>query len=177
MAIFKDHNITVKQLLGFIPEALIANLSLTTKIDHYAKVLHGNKLFYLLLYGILDNDRLSQRSLEDTFNDSVFKILFNLDEDEKVRRSSISERLSRVDPDYFRQIYEFIYEQFSGVYTLTQRKQYNLIRVDSTIVSETAGKLSEGIVNPGSSKKAVKYSLAFDGAAWSGTGVHQPKVY
>jgi len=70
MAIFKEHNVTVKQLLGFIPEALIANLSLTTKIDHYAKVLHGNKLFYLLLYGILDNDRLSQRSLEDTFNDS-----------------------------------------------------------------------------------------------------------
>ena len=32
MAIFKDHNITVKQLLGFIPEALIANLSLTTTI-------------------------------------------------------------------------------------------------------------------------------------------------
>ena len=163
MAIFKDHNITVKQLLGFIPEALIANLSVTTKIDHYAKVLHGNKLFYLLLYGILDNDRLSQRTLEDTFNDSVFKVLFNLDEDEKVRRSSISERLSKVDPDYFRQIYEHIYERFSGAYTLTERKQYNLIRVDSTIVSETAGKLTEGIVNPGSSKKAVKYSLAFDG--------------
>jgi hypothetical protein len=163
MAIFKDHNITVKQLLGFIPEALIANLSLTTKIDHYAKVLHGNKLFYLLLYGILDNDRLSQRTLEDTFNDSVFKILFNLDEGEKVRRSSISERLSKVDPDYFRQIYECIYERFSGSYTLKERKQYNLIRVDSTIVSETAGKLTEGIVNPGSSKKAVKYSIAFDG--------------
>lgn len=163
MAIFKEHNVTVKQLLGFIPEALIANLSLTTKIDHYAKVLHGNKLFYLLLYGILDNDRLSQRSLEDTFNDSVFKILFNLDEDEKVRRSSISERLSKVDPDYFRQIYECIYEQFSGAYTLTERKQYNLIRVDSTIISQTAGKLTEGIVNPSSSKKAVKYSLAFDG--------------
>lgn len=162
MAIFKDHNITVKQLLGFIPEALIANLAVTTKIDHYAKVLHGNKLFYLLLYGILDNDRLSQRTLEDTFNDSVFKILFNLDEDEKVRRSSISERLSRIDPDYFRQIYECIYEQFAGAYTLTERKQYNLIRVDSTMVSEAAGKLTEGIDNQ-SGKKAVKYSIAFDG--------------
>jgi len=163
MAIFKDHNVTVKQLLGFIPEALIANLSVTTKIDHYAKVLHGNKLFYLLLYGILDNDRLSQRTLEDTFNDSVFKVLFNLDEDERVCRSSISERLSKVDPDYFRQIYEYIYERFSATYTLTERKQYNLIRVDSTIVSQTASKLTEGIANPGSSKKAVKYSLAFDG--------------
>jgi hypothetical protein len=176
MAIFKDHNITAKQLLSFIPEALIANLSLTTKIDHYAKVLHGNKLFYLLLYGILDNERLSQRTLEDTFNDSVFKILFNLDEDEKVRRSSISERLSKVDPDYFRQIYECIYEQFAGLYTLTERKQYNLIRVDSTMVSEAAGKLTEGIDNQ-SGKKAVKYSIAFDGVLPGHAGVFTDPGY
>ncbi|HEY9000299.1 MAG TPA: IS4 family transposase [Mucilaginibacter sp.] len=176
MAIFKDHSITAKQLLGFIPEALIANLSQTTKIDHYAKVLHGNKLFYLLLYGILDNERLSQRTLEDTFNDSVFKILFNLDEDEKVRRSSISERLSKVDPGYFRQIYECIYEQFAGLYTLTERKQYNLIRVDSTMVSEAAGKLAEGIDNQ-SGKKAVKYSIAFDGVLPGHVGVFTDPSY
>jgi IS4 transposase len=162
MAIFKNHNINAKELLGSIPEALIANLSLTTKIDHYAKVLHGNKMFYLLLYGILDNDRLSQRTLEDTFNDSVFKILFNLDEEETVRRSSISERLSKIDPDYFKQIYECIYDQFSKLYSLTERKKYNLIRVDSSMVSETVGKLMEGLDNK-SGKKAVKYSIAFDG--------------
>ena len=162
MAIFKDHNITVKQLLGFIPEALLSNLSLTTRIDHYAKVLHGNKLFYLLFYGILDNDRLSQRTLEDTFNDSIFKMLFNLDEDETVRRSSISERLSKIDPDYFKQIYDCIYEQFSRAYTSIERKKNNLIRVDSSMVSESVGKLMEGIDNK-SGKKAVKYSIGFDG--------------
>lgn len=162
MAIFKDHKISIKQLLGYIPEALIANLSLTTKIDHYAKVLHGNKLFYLLLYGILNNEKLSQRTLEDTFNDSVFKVLFNLDEDERIRRSSISERLSKIDPDYFRQIYECIYEQFSELYSPTEREKYNLIRVDSTMVSETVGKLTEGLDNK-SGKKAVKYSISFDG--------------
>jgi len=162
MAIFKDHKVSVKQLLGFIPEALMANLSITTKIDHYAKVLHGNKLFYLLLYGILDNDRLSQRTLEDTFNDSVFKFLFNLDEDETVCRSSISERLSKVDPDYFRQIYDCIYEQFAGHYTLAERNKHNLIRVDSSMVGETTSKLIDGIDNK-SGKKAVKYSIAFDG--------------
>ena len=176
MAIFKDHNINVKQLLGFIPEALIANLSLTTKIDHYAKVLHGNKLFYLLLYGILDNDRLSQRTLEDTFNDSVFKILFNLDEDETIRRSSISERLSKVDPDYFKQIYECIYEQFAGYYTVTERNKYGLIRVDSSMVSETTSKLMEGIDNK-SGKKAVKYSIAFDGILPSHSNVFTKPSY
>lgn len=162
MTRFEDHKIDVKQLLGFIPEELIANLSATTKVDHYAKILHGKKMFYLLMYGILENEKLSQRTLEDTFNDSIFKTLFNLDEDEKVRRSSISERLSKIAPDYFKQIYECIYDQFTQMYTPTEREQYNIIRVDSSMVSESVGKLMEGMDNQ-SGKKAVKYSIAFDG--------------
>ena len=161
MSIFKGHNIQISQLLSVIPEALLSELSSTSKVDHYAKVLHGKKLFYLLLYGILENEKLSQRTLEDTFNDPVFKLLFDLEKEETVRRSSISERLSKIDADYFRQIYECIYDQFSSIYIETERHKHNLIRVDSTIVSDTAGKLMEGINNVG--KKAVKYSVAFDG--------------
>jgi len=104
MSVFKDHKISVNQLLGVIPEALLTKLSATTKVDYYAKVLHGKKMFYLLLYGILDNEKLSQRTLEDTFNDSMFKTLFNLDPSESIRRSSISERLYKIDSDYFREI-------------------------------------------------------------------------
>lgn len=149
-------------MLSVIPKELLANLSRTSKVDHYAKILHGQKLFYLLLYGILENEKLSQRTLEDTFNDSVFKVLFNLDEEEKVRRSSISERLSKINPDYFKQIYECIYEQFAKSYSVKEREKYNLIRVDSSMVSETVNKLAEGLDNK-SGKKAVKYSIAFDG--------------
>ncbi len=162
MAIFKDHKLNINYLLGFIPEALIAHLSKTTKVDHYAKVLHGKKMFYLLMYGILENEKLSQRTLEDTFNDPVFKILFNLDEDETIRRSSISDRLASMNPEYFKKIYECIYEQFSKLYSFTEREKYNLIRVDSSMVSESVGKLLEGMDNK-SGKKAVKYSIAFDG--------------
>lgn len=161
MAIFKDHKVRVNDLLGVIPESLISHLSTTTPIDYYTKVLHGKKVFYLLLYGILENDRLSQRMLEDTFNDSVFKILFGLDEDEKVRRSSLSERLSKISLDYFRQIYDCVYEQFSECYSDTGIARYNLIRVDSSIVSDTSGRMAEGLGNRGG--KAVKYSMAFDG--------------
>ena len=150
-------------MLTVVPDEILANLSQTTKVDHYAKVLQGKKMFYLLLYGILENEKLSQRTLEDTFNNSVFKLLFNLDKDEKICRSSISERLSKINPDYFKQIYERIYEQFSESYTLNEIKKYNLIRVDSSTVTETVGKLIEGIDNNKSGKKAVKYSVAFDG--------------
>lgn len=162
MAKFKDHKVTASQLLGVIPESLLSHLSDNTKIDYCSKVLHGRKMFYLLMYGILENDRLSQRTLEDTFNDSVFKALFQLDESESVRRSSISERLSRIDCDYFRQIYECIYFQFSECYSGAQSQRYNLIRVDSSMVNEASGRLLSGIDNK-SGKKAVKYSIAFDG--------------
>ena len=166
MAIFKEHKVSVVDLLNVIPEALLSHLSQTTTVDYYSKILHGKKMFYLLMYGILESDRLSQRTLEEIFNDSVFKMLFNLEQDESVRRSSLSERLSKIDPDYFRQIYEHIYDQFSGCYLKAEQQQYNIVRVDSTIISDTSGKIVEGLDyqnNSGSSKKAVKYSMAFDG--------------
>ena len=65
---FKDHKLSVSQLLELISEHYLAQLSLQSKVDRYVKVLHGRKLFCLLLYGMLENERLSQRSLEDTFN-------------------------------------------------------------------------------------------------------------
>lgn len=162
MAIFNDHKVKVSDLLGVIPEALLSHLSSSTKVDYYSKILHGKKMFYLLMYGILENDRLSQRTLEDIFNDSVFKMLFDLDISESVRRSSISDRLSQIKTDYFRQIYECIYEQFSRAYSITDRLRHNLIRIDSSMVSETSTKLAEGLDNK-SGKKAVKHSIAFDG--------------
>ncbi len=163
MSVFKDHKVTASEILNVIPEALLSHLSETTKVDHYSKVLHGKKMFYLLLYGLLNNERLSQRSLEDTFNDSVFKLLFNLDQEDKVRRSSISERLSKIDSNYFKEIYQCIYTQFSDLYSSTERDKYNLIRVDSSMVYDLSGKLIEGLNHNSCGKKAVKYSLAFDG--------------
>lgn len=73
-------------------------------------------------------------------------MLFNLDEGQIVRRSSISEGLPKIEPDYFRQLYECIYEQFSELYSPVEKK-YNLIRVDSLMIIETVGGLLEGIDN------------------------------
>jgi hypothetical protein len=176
MTNFKDHKVSVNELLGFIPEALLSHLSTSTKVDHYSKVLHGKKMFYLLLYAILDNERLSQRTLEDTFNYSGFKTIFNLDESETVRRSSISERLSKIDSGYFKEIFEYMYDRFSESYNQTERDKYNLIRVDSTIVSDTAGKLKEGI-DQNNGKKFVKYSVSFDGILPTGVEIFKTQSY
>ena len=176
MSVFKDHKISLKQVLEFIPKALLQHLSATTNVDYYSKVLHGEKVFYLLLFCIFDNERLSQRTLEDTFNASGFKALFGLGEEEKVRRSSISERLSKINPNYFREIYEHMYDRFSGYYSGSEIEGYNLIRVDSTIVSDTCVKLKEGI-DQKSGKKLVKFSFSFDGILPSGVKVFNTQTY
>ena len=176
MTTFKDHKVSVNELLGFIPEALLSHLSTSSKVDHYSKVLHGKKMFYLLLYAILDNERLSQRTLEDTFNYSGFKAIFNLDESETVRRSSISERLSKIDSGYFKEIFQYMYDHFSERYSVSEREKYSLIRVDSTIVSEAAGKLQEGIDHK-SGKKFVKYSVSFDGILPTGVEIFNTQSY
>uniref|UniRef100_UPI001EEE3DDE IS4 family transposase n=2 Tax=Elizabethkingia anophelis TaxID=1117645 RepID=UPI001EEE3DDE len=176
MSVFKDHKISLKHLLEFIPEALLSHLSATTKVDYYSKVLHGRKMFYLLLFCIFDNEKLSQRTLEDTFNSSGFKALFGLGEDEKVRRSSISERLSKIEVNYFREIYEQMYGRFSELYDKSEIEKYNLIRVDSTIVADTCSKLKEGI-DQKSGKKLVKFSFSFDGILPSGVEVFTAQKY
>jgi transposase len=162
--------------LEFIPEALLTHLSATTKVDYYSKVLHGKKMFYLLLFCIFDNEKLSQRTLEDTFNSSGFKALFGLGEEEKVRRSSISERLSKIDSNYFKEIYEQMYGRFSELYSKTEIEKYNLIRVDSTIVADACAKLKEGI-DQKSGKKLVKFSFSFDGILPSGVEVFTGQKY
>ena len=176
MSVFKDRKISLSQVLAFIPEALLSHLSATTKVDYYSKVLHGKKMFYLLLFCIFDNERLSQRTLEDTFNSSGFKALFGLGEEERVRRSSISDRLSKIDPSYFKEIYEQMYQRFSGVYSKTEIEKYNLIRVDSTIVADACTKLKEGI-DQKSGKKLVKFSFSFDGILPSGVEVFTAQKY
>lgn len=163
---FKDHKVQVKSLLKIIPENLIEKLAQDTKVDHYAKVLTGKNLFYLLLYGILENDKLSQRSLEDTFNDPVFKTIFALDKSETVRRNSISERLAKINSEYFKQIFESIYAEFSKYYSLKECENHNIIRVDSSLVTDTSGRIEQGLKLHNQSKvtkKVIKYTVTYDG--------------
>ena len=82
MGIKKDtpnQKISVAELLQLIPDDAICKLAKDTKVDYCSKVLYGRSVFYLLLYGLLQVERSSQRTLEDVFNSDKFKFLFNID--------------------------------------------------------------------------------------------------
>lgn len=157
--------ISIVQLLSIIPEEDIRKIAKKTKVDYYAKILDGKSLLYLILYSLIETQRNSLRTMEDIFNSSSFKFLFNLDPKKKVKYNSISERLSVINLDFFKRVYDAIYGQFSKYYAEEEIEKLHLIRVDSTLVAEAANKLKRGM-NLGEKKdgkKQVKYTIAYDG--------------
>jgi hypothetical protein len=112
----KQH-ITVKELLNVIPDDKIYSLAANTQVDYCTKVLYGRSVFYMILYSLLESDRTSLRTMEDIFNSTKFKFLFNLDQNTTVRHSSISERLSVMDVSFFEQLFDHFYNQLSQLYS------------------------------------------------------------
>ena len=167
---YTSQKINVQKILSLIPDGLLSTLSKDTKIDYCAKVLYGKRIFNLLLYGLLTTDRTSQRTLEDLFKSDLFKSMFSYDAGMKISRSSISTRLSTIDPEFFRLAYEGIYAEFSKFFPKEEQLKYRIIRVDSSMVAETCNKLKKGL-SPGRKYgktseevvKQVKYTIAFDG--------------
>ena len=101
MAIFSKHKIGLSALLREIPDELLSGISLKTRVDYCSKVLTGKLMFYLLLYGMLYVNRLSQRGLRDAFTSPMFRTIFNYKGKSEISHSSISERLGIIDLRFF----------------------------------------------------------------------------
>lgn len=161
----KQIKISVSELLSLLPDEELNRIAKRTKVNYYVKVLDGKSIFCLILYALVECQRNSLRTMEDIFNSQQFKFLFNLDSSQTVRHSSISERLSMINIEFFQQAYDLTYKYFSNYYNRIQRENVRLIRVDSSMVAEAANKLIDGmnIGRKKDGKKQIKYTVAFDG--------------
>jgi len=180
MAIFHNHKLRLAELFKVIPEALFAQIAKDTNVDYYCKVLNGKLLFYLLLYAMLMEDKLGQRGIADLYSSPHFRALFNLNlVKETISHSSLSERLSMVEADFFKQLYEEIYRRFSTLYPAQTIGGLKLQRVDSSLVKEMSNKLKEGLshVNMYKKSKMIKYTIAYDGMYGSCVQTHSEEKY
>lgn len=156
------NGISVNDLLKLIPEDLLVELSSETKVDYQVKKLYGRNVFTLLLFGLVESERLGLRSLQDFYNSTHYKVLFNVDQTKTTRYNSLSARLATMNVDFFKKAFEAIYDECSHLYDQTDLSlNYQITRVDSTMVCQTATQLEKGI-NVGckkDGKKQVKYTI------------------
>ena len=156
-------NIHARDLLKLIPEDQFASIIKDTNVDFQVKKLFGRTMFFLLLYGLLDSKRSSLRTLEQSFKTNKFKVLFKIDPLQQIKYNSLSDRLSTMNVDFFKEVCEMVYEVLSIQYNETDRLSYNIVRVDSTMVAEAANKLMEGMIignQTGKKSKQVKYTFS-----------------
>eukprot|EP01136_Pigoraptor_vietnamica_P014333 Opistho-1_new@56406 len=127
----------VKEILALLPDEYIQELASTTHVDYYAKKLKGKIIFKLLLLSVLTYKDNSLRRME-----SVFESMSDEDKsDSSISISSISERLSTINVDFFKKLYEKSVELYGAV---LPKEKVPIIKYDSTIVSLSSKLLQTG---------------------------------
>lgn len=128
----------MEKLLALIDKSVLSELAIETKVDYNAKKLQGEVVFKLLLYCLLTTKESSLRTVASAYESAIFGIFNAAHSKGNIRHSSISERLSTINSNYFQKLYEHC----CGVYkdTIGKEDSDQLIRFDSTIVA-LSGKL------------------------------------
>ncbi len=150
---------TVEALLKLIPENTFADLAVETKVDFQVKKLKGESVFKLILFSMLNSDKLSLRVMESFLSSAKFKSFSENDLLES-KYNSIRDRICNIDSDYFEKLFNVIFATYNKV--LEEEK--SLSKADSTYVAVAANLFSTGMTNGGSDKKHVKYSVQLKGS-------------
>ncbi|MCH4829728.1 MULTISPECIES: IS4 family transposase [Flavobacterium] len=148
----------LKEILEYIPKAELDQLSVSYKVDHQVKKLHGQTMFQLLLFSILKIKQNSLRVMEEFYHSLAFKNIANTSY-KGVKYNSIRDRLVSINPDYFEAIFNSCLKKYQNKYL---KKEHNIISFDSTIVTISSKLLKEGMqINKQGDKKSIKFSIAF----------------
>ncbi len=144
----------ISRLLSFIPDSKLEAFALNTLVDKYAKKLQGELLFKLLFYCTVTEKDNSLRGMQSALESSLFRAISPIDSVLTIAHSSISERLSSVNSQYFEKIFKHCVKRYKESKAVTQNE---IMRFDSKIVS-----LSSKILKLGYNLKggdAEKYRL------------------
>jgi len=151
----------VSQLLSLLPDDILSELAYDTNVNKFSKKLHGELVFKLLLHCILSFKDNSLRTMESAYESIGFKLLNAKAKSKSIRFSSISERLSVIEPVYFEKLYKKCIEQYGA---LLSPQKTALIRFDSTIVALSGKLLKVGYQIRGGDAdhlKMLKFTVGF----------------
>lgn len=135
--------ITYAELISLVPDELLDTLAAETNVDHSVSKLTGKNMFSLLLYGLTAGPSLSLRLLESAFKSDLFQAISG---GKKIRHSGIAHRLTHMNVDYFKKIFDHLCEdervdRYMGVVG----NKYAIKKIDSTIVTLSAKLLKRGM--------------------------------
>lgn len=160
-------------IIKLLPEELLNELALETKVDHQVKKLSGEIIFKLILFSMLNSDKLSLRVMESFLSSATFKS-FAQEESLESKYNSIRDRICTINVSYFEQLFHKIFE----IYNKELKEEKALSKTDSTYVSLSINLLSNGMmVNNAKNSRSIKYSVNIKGSLPSSVKVFTNQSY
>ncbi|MFK7847739.1 MAG: IS4 family transposase [Rhodothermales bacterium] len=134
-ALVASKGVRVTDLFKLIPDSLFEDLAEEIAVDKWVKKLKAEAVFKLVLFSLLDSERLSLRVLEGNTRDPAFRSLYHSLSAHEVTWVGIRERLIHLSPTYCRRLYETVYEQAQTLYGEKNLGKYHIKRYDSTMIA------------------------------------------
>jgi hypothetical protein len=153
-------------LLRSLPEEVLEQIGSQTGVDRHVSRLRGALMLQLLVIGMIEGNDLSTRMLAQLYNSPLFKFL-SAKGDHRTAHSSIADRLSTISPQYFQQIFEWLYDKYHPVLEKSQLGR-RIKRFDSTLVPISSGLVDFGMAvgakpKQGYRKHQIKFTLELHG--------------
>src|SRR5882672_4929069 len=166
---------TVNELLRLIPANTFRDLAVETKVDTQVKKLSGEVMFKLILFSMLNTDKLSLRVMETFLQSARFRSFSHFDILDS-RYNSIRDRICTINASYFEKLFETVFT----IYNKELKEENALSKTDSTYIALAAKLFSQGMENGSSrckDKRFVKYSVNLKGSLPSTVKVFTDQSY
>lgn len=131
-----ERSVLASELVNLLGESLLKDLVRELQADKWVIKLKTATVFKLILYSMLDSERISLRTMADQYTSVPFQTLEQSVIGQSTAHSSIRDRLVNIDVRFFERIYERCLSMLSVGYG-SQRllDTYNIKRYDSTMVA------------------------------------------
>jgi hypothetical protein len=167
---------TVQELFKLIPNACFDEIGLETKVDNQVKKLTGEVIFKLILFSMLDTDKMSLRAMETLLSSAKFTSqLQPTYNGSGGKYNSIRDRICSIKASYFEKFFETIL----GIYNKQLQEENALSKVDSTCISLAAKLLTNGMRNSkiDTDKRFLKYTISLTGSLPSSFKIFTEQSY
>jgi hypothetical protein len=149
-----------KDILGYISDEELDFLSAETKVNHQVKKLNGSVMFKLILYSLLEHGKPSLRVMEEFFNSPSFRF-YNDSKEVNTKFNSISDRLSNIKVEYFKQIFNLLFDKFHK----ELKEEKSIQKFDTTMVAISSKLVDWGMkIGSKTNKKQIKFTVGLHGS-------------
>ena len=131
--------ITFQTLMPLLSKKRLDKLALKHQVDARNQIrLPGQAVFVCLLNGLLNQEQLTLRLLEETYTKMT---------NQHADHSSFGKRLASIPAGYFADIYGHLYEQMAPQMTPAESRTLRLRWVDATLVTLSSKLLGWGLAS------------------------------